>query len=109
MSQIDFAAILCSRLCHDLVSPVGAIANGIEVLAEENDQDIKDQVMNLLEDSAKRTSERLQFFRLAFGAAGGSTLFLTYGRLTRRSVLFLGGIRLSWIGNRTQKHCPSSK
>ncbi|GAB4142986.1 MAG: hypothetical protein Tsb0016_11740 [Sphingomonadales bacterium] len=68
---IDFAAILCSRLCHDLVSPVGALANGIEILAEEEDPDIRAQVLTLLEDSARQTASRLQFFRLAFGAGGG--------------------------------------
>ena len=68
---LNFSALLCSRLCHDLISPVGAISNGIEILREEDDPEMRDQVMTLLEDSARQTSNRLQFFRLAFGAAGG--------------------------------------
>lgn len=71
MSDLDFASLLCSRLCHDLVSPVGALANGLEILAEEHDDAMREQVMALLDQSARQTSNRLQFFRLAFGAAGG--------------------------------------
>jgi histidine phosphotransferase ChpT len=70
-SDMVFAALLCSRLCHDLVSPVGAITNGIELLAEEDDPEMISQVMDLLRQSASQTSNRLQFFRLAFGVAGG--------------------------------------
>lgn len=71
MKDIDFAALLCSRLCHDLVSPVGAMSNGIEILADEDDEDMRDEVVKLLEQSARQTSNRLKFFRLAFGAGGG--------------------------------------
>ena len=70
-SDLGFAALMCSRLCHDLVSPVGAITNGIELLAEEDDPEMISQVMDLLRQSASQTSNRLQFFRLAFGMAGG--------------------------------------
>jgi histidine phosphotransferase ChpT len=68
---LNFSALLCSRLCHDLISPVGAMGNGIEILRDEDDPEMREQVISLLEDSARQTSNRLQFFRLAFGAAGG--------------------------------------
>lgn len=71
MTDIDFAALLCSRLCHDLVSPVGALSNGIEILADEDDEMMRAEVLKLLEQSANQTASKLQFFRLAFGAAGG--------------------------------------
>ncbi len=71
MSDVDFASLLCSRLCHDLVSPVGALANGIEILADETDPDMRAQCLQLLADSAQQTANRLKFFRLAFGAGGG--------------------------------------
>ncbi len=71
MTEIDFAALLCSRLCHDLVSPVGALSNGIEILADEDDEMMRTEVLKLLEQSATQTASKLQFFRLAFGAAGG--------------------------------------
>ncbi len=71
MDSVDFASLLCSRLCHDLLSPVGAMNNGLELLADENDAEMKAQVMDLLADSARSTANKLKFFRLAFGAAGG--------------------------------------
>ncbi|WP_209346934.1 histidine phosphotransferase family protein [Pontixanthobacter sp. CEM42] len=67
----DLAALLCSRLCHDLLSPVGAMSNGLELLADEHDPAMRKQCMDLLEQSAKTSTDKLKFFRLAFGAAGG--------------------------------------
>ncbi len=68
---IDFASLLCSRLCHDLLSPVGAINNGLELLADEHDPDMRARCMELLNESARASANKLKFFRLAFGAAGG--------------------------------------
>jgi histidine phosphotransferase ChpT len=70
-SQTDLAAMLCSRLCHDMLSPVGALANGLELLAEEQDPEMRARCMELLEQSARISTDKLKFFRLAFGAAGG--------------------------------------
>lgn len=65
------AGLLCSRLCHDLVGPVGAVVNGVELLsdAEDDDDELRDQSIALIGDSAAELSARLKFFRLAFGAA----------------------------------------
>ncbi len=71
MNAVDLASLLCSRLCHDLMSPVGALNNGIELLADEQDPDMRDRCLELLSDSARVTANKLKFFRLAFGAAGG--------------------------------------
>ncbi|MEP0191702.1 MAG: histidine phosphotransferase family protein [Erythrobacter sp.] len=70
-SPTDLAAMLCSRLCHDMLSPVGALANGLELLADEQDAEMRAQCIALLEQSAKISTDKLKFFRLAFGAAGG--------------------------------------
>lgn len=70
-SQTDLAALLCSRLCHDMLSPVGAISNGLELLADETDPAMREQCLELLENSARISADKLKFFRLAFGAAGG--------------------------------------
>lgn len=70
-SGIDFASLLCSRLCHDLLSPVGAINNGLELMADEHDPDMRVRCMDLLNESARASANKLKFFRLAFGAAGG--------------------------------------
>ena len=69
--SIDLAAMLCSRLCHDMLSPVGALNNGLELLALEDDPEMRRNVIALLEQSAATSTNKLKFFRLAFGAAGG--------------------------------------
>ncbi|TGX52310.1 histidine phosphotransferase [Sphingomonas gei] len=71
ISPTDFASLLCSRLCHDLLSPVGALNNGLELLADEHDPEMRVRVLELLSESAKASANKLKFFRLAFGAAGG--------------------------------------
>ena len=70
-SSLELASLLASRLCHDLLSPVGAMSNGLELLAEEKDPEMRKRCMELLEQSAKTSADKLKFFRLAFGAAGG--------------------------------------
>lgn len=71
MNAADLASLLCSRLCHDLMSPVGALNNGLELLADEQDPDMRDKCLELLNESARSSANKLKFFRLAFGAAGG--------------------------------------
>jgi histidine phosphotransferase ChpT len=70
-SAIDLASLLCSRLCHDLLSPVGALNNGLELLADEHDPEMRQRCLELLNESARASANKLKFFRLAFGAAGG--------------------------------------
>jgi histidine phosphotransferase ChpT len=70
MNPIDLASLLCSRLCHDLMSPIGALNNGIELLADETDPEMREKCLELLADSARASANKLKFFRLAFGAAG---------------------------------------
>ncbi len=67
----ELASLLCSRLCHDLLSPVGAMSNGLELLADEKDPEMRKRCFELLEQSARTSADKLKFFRLAFGAAGG--------------------------------------
>ncbi|MBV8237153.1 MAG: histidine phosphotransferase, partial [Sphingomonas sp.] len=71
ISPVDFASLLCSRLCHDLLSPVGALNNGLELLADETDPAMRERCLELMNDSARTSANKLKFFRLAFGAAGG--------------------------------------
>ncbi|MFL6729648.1 MAG: histidine phosphotransferase family protein [Sphingomicrobium sp.] len=71
MNAVDLASLLCSRLCHDLMSPVGALNNGIELLADEQDPEMRERCLELLADSARASANKLKFFRIAFGAGGG--------------------------------------
>jgi histidine phosphotransferase ChpT len=73
LDALDLAALLCSRVCHDLISPTGAIVNGLEVLDEkESDPETKVFALDLIKKSARTASTRLQFCRLAFGSAGSA-------------------------------------
>ncbi|HEX5509608.1 MAG TPA: histidine phosphotransferase family protein [Pseudolabrys sp.] len=72
IEALDLAALLCSRVCHDLISPVGAIVNGLEVLAEENDAETQEFALELIKKSSRTASAKLQFCRIAFGAAGSA-------------------------------------
>ncbi len=72
ITSLDLAALVASRVCHDIISPVGAITNGLEVLDEEGSEDMRDFAMDLIRKSARQASAKLQFARLAFGAAGSA-------------------------------------
>ncbi|BAM87711.1 hypothetical protein S58_17040 [Bradyrhizobium oligotrophicum S58] len=69
---LELAALLCSKVCHDLISPVGAIVNGLEVLDDNPKPEDREFALELIRKSAKTASARLQFCRLAFGAAGSA-------------------------------------
>ena len=79
LEALDLAALLCSRVCHDVISPVGAIVNGLEVMDLENDEAMRADALKLVRESAARASSRLQFARLAFGAAGSAGASIDLG------------------------------
>lgn len=79
IGALDLAALLCSRVCHDLISPVGAIVNGIEVMEEDKGEETKAFALDLIKKSADQASAKLQFCRLAFGAAGSAGAQLDLG------------------------------
>jgi histidine phosphotransferase ChpT len=71
IDPLELAALVASRVCHDIISPVGAIVNGLEVLEEEKDESMREFAQDLVQKSARQASAKLQFSRLAFGASGG--------------------------------------
>lgn len=99
LSAPDLAALLCSRVCHDIISPVGAINNGLELLDEGGaDED----AMNLIRQSARNASARLQFARIAFGAAGSAGMLIDTGDAEAVASAFLKNEKpeLEWSGTR---------
>lgn len=98
LEPLDLAALLCSRVCHDLISPVGAIVNGMEVLEETNDEGTKTFALDLIKKSATQASAKLQFCRIAFGAAGsaGSELDTGDAESVSRGFLEDDKIKLDW-------------
>lgn len=94
----DLAALLCSRVCHDIISPVGAITNGLEVLEEEDGEEMKAIAWDLIRKSATQASAKLQFARLAFGAAGsaGAEIDLADAEKVARGLMASEKAELSW-------------
>jgi histidine phosphotransferase ChpT len=102
MNPVDLASVLCSRLCHDLLSPIGALNNGIELLADETDPEMRERCLELLADSARASANKLKFFRLAFGSGGAFGEEID----THEAQVALGGlfgaerrIELAWVVN----------
>jgi len=95
---LELAALLCSRVCHDLISPVGAIVNGLEVLDDNPKPEDRDFALDLIRKSAKTASARLQFCRLAFGAAGSSGAQIDLGDAQNMAKGHIedGKITLTW-------------
>jgi histidine phosphotransferase ChpT len=98
LSDLDLAALLCSRVCHDIVSPVGAIANGLEMMDEDDDEEMRRLALELVRRSARQASAKLQFCRMAFGAAGGAGSMLDLGEAGEVARLFVGDekVKLDW-------------
>lgn len=106
MDDIDIAALLVSRLCHDLVSPVGAVVNGLEVLEDENDEAMRADALRLVAASAEQASARLQFARLAFGAAGSAGAELDLAEVGRIISGLLSGGRIKLVWNLESVYWP---
>jgi len=98
IGALDLAALLCSRVCHDLISPVGAIVNGLEVLEEDKDEETRTFALDLIKKSSQAASAKLQFCRLAFGAAGsaGAQIELGDAEKAARGLLEDGKTKLVW-------------
>ena len=98
LSSLDLAALLCSRVCHDLISPAGAIVNGLEVFEESKDEETRTFALDLIRKSANVASARLQFCRLAFGAAGsaGSQIDLGDAGTVAKGFIEDDKIKLTW-------------
>lgn len=103
LNGMDLAALLCSRVCHDVISPVGAIANGLELLDDDSDEETKQIAMELIRSSAKNASAKLQFCRIAFGAAGSAGAEIDTGDAENVAHAYFGTEKrtdLEWHGER---------
>lgn len=93
--ELDLIALICSRLCHDLASSIGAVNNGIELLAEETDPAMREEAIGLIAQSGNDAARRLAFFRLAFGASGGTGGPTAMTELTRIARNYFAGGRVA--------------
>jgi histidine phosphotransferase ChpT len=91
IEALDLAALLCSRVCHDIISPVGAVINGLEVLDEDNSEEMRTFAFDLIRRSAAQASAKLQFARLAFGAAGSTGAEIDVGDAEKVAAGYMKG------------------
>lgn len=109
LDSLDLTALVCSRVCHDVISPVGAIVNGLEVLADEKDESMKEVALDLIRKSATQASARLQFARLAFGAAGSAGAQIDLGDAADVAKGFLEDDRLKLEWNLPRALLPKNR
>jgi histidine phosphotransferase ChpT len=106
LSDLDLAALLCSRVCHDVISPVGAIANGLELIDDpEMDEETKETALAMVRSSAKTASAKLKFCRIAFGAAGSAGALIDMGEAGEIAKAFVGEekVKLDWQAPRENR------
>jgi len=98
MIDLKLTALMSSKLCHDIIGPVGAVNNGIELLQDESNADMRDQAVALISQSAGEAAARLQFYRLAFGLASGmgADVSLRDARTLCRTHMSYGKVELDW-------------
>jgi len=99
LESLDLAALLCSKVCHDVISPVGAIVNGLEVLDDDKDPETQEFALGLIRRSAQQASARLQFARLAFGAAGSAGASIDLGDAESVSRAFIQDEKIQIVWN----------
>ena len=109
MTSLDLAALLCSRVCHDLVSPVGAISNGLEVLDEDGGEEMRGFAMDLIKKSARQASAKLQFARIAFGAAGSAGAEIDLGDAESVAMGFFAGEKPDLEWKLARAYMPKNK
>jgi histidine phosphotransferase ChpT len=106
LSELDLAALLCSRVCHDIISPVGAIANGLELMDDpETDSEMKATALDMVRSSAKAATAKLKFCRIAFGASGSSGAHIDLGEAGDTAKSFVGEekVKLEWLAPRENR------
>ena len=101
LEDTTLAALISSKICHDLAGQIGAINNGLELLEEENDEDTRYYALELIHNSAKAAWAQLDFHRLAFGASSslGAVVPLGHVEQVARRYIENGKRRLHWQAN----------
>lgn len=102
LDALDLAALLCSRVCHDVISPVGAIVNGLEIIEDSDDASTHEFALDMIKKSAENASSKLKFARLAYGASGsaGSSIDLADAEAAARGMFQDDKTSLSWAAPR---------
>lgn len=101
-TDLELAALISSRICHDIINPVGAIFNGLEILDEDDDAQAQSYALNVIRNVTEQASARLEFARFAFGAAGSAGAMIDLSTAEKISHGFIkitqGKHKLVWRG-----------
>jgi histidine phosphotransferase ChpT len=106
LSDLDLAALLCSRVCHDVISPVGAIANGLELIDDpETDAEMRVTALDMVRSSARTATAKLKFCRIAFGASGSAGAHIDMSEAGEVARGFVGDekVKLDWQAPRENR------
>lgn len=106
LTPSDLASLLCSKVCHDIISPVGAINNGLELLDEGG---ADEAAMDLIRASARNASARLQLARIAFGAAGSAGVQIDTGDAQAVATAYMRGEKPEFTWNGDRAYLPKNK
>ena len=108
LDGLDLASLLCSRVCHDVISPVGAVVNGIE-LYDSGDASMKEFSIDLVRKSSRQASARLQFARIAFGAAGSAGAMIDTGDAGNVTQAFFADEKIKIVWNVPRALLPKNQ
>lgn len=108
-SDLELSALISSKICHDVIGPVGAIYNGLEILGEDDGVDAKSYALEIIRNVTKQASARLEFARFAFGAAGsaGAMIDLDMARKLALGYVGAGKHKIDWNG--LNGHMPKNR
>ncbi len=108
ISDMELAALVASKICHDIIGPVGAIGNGLEILDEDDNADAKSYALDVIRNVTQQASARLQFARFAFGAAGSAGAQIDLGTAQEISRGFVGEGKHALVWDGPQGQMPKS-
>lgn len=98
LGELELTALVCSKVCHDIANPVGAMLNGLEVLDDDLDEEMREAAFALVRQSVDTANARLQFARLAYGAAGSAGAAIDLGSIREVAEAYVSSPKLtmSW-------------
>jgi histidine phosphotransferase ChpT len=108
LSDIELAALIASKICHDVISPVGAICNGLDIFVEDDSQDAKDYALQVTRNVADQASARLQFARFAYGAAGSAGAMIDVSTAEQISRGYIGNDKHKLVWEVPPGHMPKN-
>ena len=108
-TDLELAALISSKICHDIIGPVGAIYNGLEILDEDDDAEAKNYALDVIRNVTEQASARLQFARFAFGAAGSAGAVIDLGIAEQISRGFVGQAKHKLIWRAVPGHMAKDK